>query len=138
MRSAPVRGKKKKNRLVLARTFQHGGAGATRAPSDDRAVPGRPRGLARLRRGPARRTGRMERAGDGGAMAAALRAAKRQLRGELRQRLRALGAAEKQRQSRLLGRKVGADTRARPRVGHGPEPGTADRQALPGLSGPRG
>nr|XP_032606149.2 5-formyltetrahydrofolate cyclo-ligase isoform X3 [Taeniopygia guttata] len=48
----------------------------------------------------------MERAGDGGAMAAALRAAKRQLRAELRQRLRALGAAEKQRQSRLLGRKV--------------------------------
>ncbi|KAF4792941.1 5-formyltetrahydrofolate cyclo-ligase [Turdus rufiventris] len=39
-------------------------------------------------------------------MAAALRAAKRQLRAELRQRLRALGAAEKQRQSRLLGRKV--------------------------------
>ncbi|KAL9838100.1 5-formyltetrahydrofolate cyclo-ligase-like isoform 3-T3 [Geothlypis trichas] len=48
----------------------------------------------------------MERAGDGGAMAAALRAAKQQLRAELRQRLRALGAAEKQRQSRLLGRKV--------------------------------
>ncbi|XP_068881354.1 5-formyltetrahydrofolate cyclo-ligase [Aphelocoma coerulescens] len=48
----------------------------------------------------------MEPAGNGGAMAAALRAAKRQLRGELRQRLRALGAAEKQRQSCLLGRKV--------------------------------
>ncbi|XP_056355742.1 5-formyltetrahydrofolate cyclo-ligase isoform X2 [Oenanthe melanoleuca] len=48
----------------------------------------------------------MERAGPGGAMAAALRAAKQQLRAELRQRLRALSAAEKQRQSRLLGRKV--------------------------------
>ncbi|TRZ20666.1 hypothetical protein HGM15179_006474 [Zosterops borbonicus] len=48
----------------------------------------------------------MERAGDGGAMAAALRAAKQRLRGELRQRLRAIGPAEKQRQSRLLGRKV--------------------------------
>ncbi|XP_071424966.1 5-formyltetrahydrofolate cyclo-ligase [Pithys albifrons albifrons] len=45
----------------------------------------------------------MEPAGD--AMAA-LRAAKRALRGELRQRLRALGPAEKQRQSRLLGHKV--------------------------------
>ncbi|XP_030352718.1 5-formyltetrahydrofolate cyclo-ligase-like isoform X2 [Strigops habroptila] len=45
----------------------------------------------------------MERPGEGGEMAAAaLRAAKRALRGELRQRLRALGAAEKQRQSRLL------------------------------------
>ncbi|XP_072726157.1 5-formyltetrahydrofolate cyclo-ligase isoform X1 [Ciconia boyciana] len=49
----------------------------------------------------------MEAPGAGGEMAAAaLRAAKRALRGELRQRLRALGAAEKQRQSRLLGRKV--------------------------------
>ncbi|XP_074693184.1 5-formyltetrahydrofolate cyclo-ligase isoform X5 [Strix aluco] len=48
----------------------------------------------------------MEPPGEGGEMAAALRAAKRALRGELRQRLRALGAAEKQRQSRLLSRKV--------------------------------
>ncbi|XP_042660069.1 5-formyltetrahydrofolate cyclo-ligase isoform X2 [Tyto alba] len=40
------------------------------------------------------------------AAAAALRAAKRELRGELRQRLRALGAAERQRQSRRLSRKV--------------------------------
>ncbi|XP_064373324.1 5-formyltetrahydrofolate cyclo-ligase isoform X2 [Dromaius novaehollandiae] len=46
-------------------------------------------------------------AGAGGEMAAAaLRAAKRALRAELRQRLRALGEAEKQRQSRLLSRKV--------------------------------
>ncbi|KAM7039555.1 5-formyltetrahydrofolate cyclo-ligase-like [Acridotheres tristis] len=48
----------------------------------------------------------MERAGHGRAMAAALRAAKQKLRAELRQRLRELGTAEKQRQSRLLGRKV--------------------------------
>ncbi|XP_029870685.1 5-formyltetrahydrofolate cyclo-ligase isoform X3 [Aquila chrysaetos chrysaetos] len=48
----------------------------------------------------------MEPPGEGGDMAAALRAAKRALREELRQRLRALGAAEKQRQSRLLSRKV--------------------------------
>ncbi|XP_061855930.1 5-formyltetrahydrofolate cyclo-ligase isoform X3 [Colius striatus] len=48
----------------------------------------------------------MELPGEGGEMAAALRAAKRALRGELRQRLRALGEAEKQRQSRLLTRKV--------------------------------
>ncbi|KAM9637959.1 5-formyltetrahydrofolate cyclo-ligase-like isoform 2-T2 [Morphnus guianensis] len=48
----------------------------------------------------------MEPPGEGGDMAAALRGAKRALREELRQRLRALGAAEKQRQSRLLSRKV--------------------------------
>lgn len=50
------------------------------------------------------------REGGGGVpeMAAALRAAKRALRAELRQRLRAMGTAEKQRQSRLLSRKVGA------------------------------
>ncbi|XP_074901208.1 5-formyltetrahydrofolate cyclo-ligase isoform X2 [Buteo buteo] len=48
----------------------------------------------------------MEPPGEGGDMAAALRAAKRALREELRRRLRALGAAEKQRQSRLLSRKV--------------------------------
>ncbi|XP_075016021.1 5-formyltetrahydrofolate cyclo-ligase isoform X2 [Calonectris borealis] len=49
----------------------------------------------------------MEPPGEDGEMAAAaLRAAKRALRGELRQRLRSLGAAEKQRQSRLLTRKV--------------------------------
>ncbi|KAI6077789.1 5-formyltetrahydrofolate cyclo-ligase isoform X1 [Aix galericulata] len=48
------------------------------------------------------------REGGGGVpeMAAALRAAKRALRAELRQRLRAMGTAEKQRQSRLLSRKV--------------------------------
>lgn len=49
----------------------------------------------------------MEPPGEGGSeMAAALGAAKRALRTELRQKLRALGAAEKQRQSRLLSRKV--------------------------------
>jgi len=45
-------------------------------------------------------------------MAAALGAAKRALRTELRQKLRALGAAEKQRQSRLLSRKVGASRKS--------------------------
>lgn len=61
-------------------------------------------------------------------MAAALRAAKQALRGELRQRLRALGAAEKQRQSRLLSRKVGAgrcrpaaSRKSGPRAGRGPK-----------------
>ncbi|XP_054244203.1 5-formyltetrahydrofolate cyclo-ligase [Indicator indicator] len=48
----------------------------------------------------------MEPPGKGDEMAAALRAAKQALRGELRQRLRALGAEEKQRQSLLLSRKV--------------------------------
>ncbi|KAM8804514.1 5-formyltetrahydrofolate cyclo-ligase-like [Eudromia elegans] len=49
----------------------------------------------------------MEARGAGGEMAAAaLRAAKRALRAELRRRLRALGEAEKQRQARLLSRKV--------------------------------
>ncbi|KAM8998466.1 5-formyltetrahydrofolate cyclo-ligase-like isoform 2-T2 [Ara ararauna] len=48
----------------------------------------------------------MERPAEDTEMAAALWAAKRALRGELRQRLRALGAAEKQRQSRLLAREV--------------------------------
>lgn len=62
----------------------------------------------------ARLTRCMEPPGEGSEMAAALRAAKRALRGELRQRLRALDAAEKQRQSRLLSRKVGA--------GRGPAP----------------
>ncbi|XP_075753213.1 5-formyltetrahydrofolate cyclo-ligase isoform X2 [Pelodiscus sinensis] len=44
--------------------------------------------------------------GGCGAMAAALRAAKQALRAELKRRLRALSEAEKQRQSRLLSRKV--------------------------------
>lgn len=57
--------------------------------------------------------GRMEPPAEGGGeMAAALGAAKRALRAELRHRLRALGAAEKQRQSRLLSRKVGASRKS--------------------------
>ena len=55
----------------------------------------------------------MEPPGEGGSeMAAALGAAKRALRTELRKKLRALGAAEKQRQSRLLSRKVGASRKS--------------------------
>nr|XP_032627783.1 5-formyltetrahydrofolate cyclo-ligase-like [Chelonoidis abingdonii] len=45
-------------------------------------------------------------AGESSEMAAALRAAKQALRAELKRRLRALSEAEKQRQSRLLSRKV--------------------------------
>ncbi|XP_065415383.1 5-formyltetrahydrofolate cyclo-ligase isoform X2 [Chrysemys picta bellii] len=45
-------------------------------------------------------------AGESSEMAAALRAAKQALRAELKRRLRALSQAEKQRQSRLLSRKV--------------------------------
>lgn len=90
-------------------------------PGSAAAAPGGREGEAG---GAARLTRRMEPPGEGGVMAAALRAAKRALRGELRQRLRALGAAEKQRQSRLLSGKVGA--------GRGPR---AARR-LPGRAGP--
>ncbi|KAM6352235.1 5-formyltetrahydrofolate cyclo-ligase isoform 2-T2 [Alca torda] len=81
---------------------------ATLRPADPRPSPGALPGRTTAATAPgARLTRRMERPGEGGEMAAAaLREAKRALRGELRRRLRALDEAERQRQSRLLSRKV--------------------------------